>query len=602
VRVRGGVAMKPILKWAGIVAASLAGLLVLAIAYVFIGSQRMLDKSYPKRPSTVHAPGSTVYAPNLTIVTRSLSDADINWAIRRGLRSDGKSVLFMPSHGYAAFTDDEVASIIAYLRCSFRPQGAASPEPRLGLGVRVALVAGIVRTEAAEFHDRPPLDHGVRYEKGRHLAHVVCGQCHGTNLSGESKAPVHPTPNLLIVAGCDPGSFRALMRTGKAPAGREVEVLLKIARGNLSNFTDDEIHAIHAIYDHLVARWKVLTANQNAPSGAGPAQPPAQQPGPQDATTLIVPTAAEGVKVDRAERQRVIDAVIANLRQYYFDPGVAGEMVDALLAHQKRGDDDAVTDGGQFADLLTRQMRDVSYDMHLIVVYSQVPLPERPTEQAPESLARYRKAMEQENCMFKKVEILPHNIGYLKLNFFPDTSVCQATATAAMASLNHVDAIIFDLRDNTGGFPSMVSLIASYLFDHPEYMYNPREAPTRQSWTRSPVLGNKLADKPVYVLTSASTWSGAEQFSYDLKMLKRATLVGETTRGGAHAGVFHRIGDHFGMGIPETKAINPFSKSDWEGTGVEPDVKVKAADALQTAEKLAESTLRRKWAARNSAE
>ena len=119
-------------------------------------------------------------------------------------------------------------------------------------------------------------------------------------------------------------------------------------------------------------------------------------------------------------------------------------------------------------------------------------------------------------------------------------------------------------------------------------MYNPRENPTEQSWTRSPVPGNLLADKPVYVLTSATTISGAEQFSYDLKMLRRATLVGETTRGGAHAGVWHRIDDHFGIAIPELKVINPYSKTDWEGTGVEPDVKVKAADALITAEKVAE--------------
>jgi C-terminal processing protease CtpA/Prc len=96
------------------------------------------------------------------------------------------------------------------------------------------------------------------------------------------------------------------------------------------------------------------------------------------------------------------------------------------------------------------------------------------------------------------------------------------------------------------------------------------------------------------VLTSGSTWSAAEQFSYNLKMLKRATLVGETTRGGAHAGVFHRIDDHFGMGIPETRIVNPFGKADWEGTGVEPDVKVKAADALQTALQLAQGKLHRR--------
>jgi C-terminal processing protease CtpA/Prc len=160
-----------------------------------------------------------------------------------------------------------------------------------------------------------------------------------------------------------------------------------------------------------------------------------------------------------------------------------------------------------------------------------------------------------------------------------------------MATLNHATAIIIDLRDNSGGFPDMVMLIAGYLFDHPEYMYSPRGAPTEESWTHSPISGNTLADKPVYVLTSPSTWSGAEQFSYDLKMLKRATLVGETTRGGAHAGVFHRIDDHFGMGIPEQKAINPFGKADWEGVGVEPDVKVTADEALETAEKLAEASI-----------
>lgn len=228
------------------------------------------------------------------------------------------------------------------------------------------------------------------------------------------------------------------------------------------------------------------------------------------------------------------------------------------------------------------------------MIYSQTTLPAQPSAPSPESLARYRKVMEQENCSFEKARILPHNVGYLKLNSFPDPAVCQSIAVAAMASLNHADAIIFDLRDNRGGEPEMVALMASYLFDHPEYWYNPRENTTEHSWTRSPVPGNKLADKPAYILTSASTYSGAEQFCYDLKMLRRATLIGETTGGGAHAGVWHRIDDHFGMGIPEVEPINPFSKTDWAETGVEPDVKVKAADALRTAEKLAENKLQHK--------
>jgi cytochrome c553 len=186
--------MKRTVKWAGIVVASLGGLILLAIACVFIASQRMLDRTYPKRPSAVDAaptpeaiaqgghlvvvatctdchgkdltgtllpvPGSTVYAPNLTVITSSLSDAAIDRAIRQGLRPDGRSELVMPSHDYANFTDDEAASIIGFLR-SLKPQGTASPEMRLGLKVRIALVAGILKPEARGFADTtPPLDLG----------------------------------------------------------------------------------------------------------------------------------------------------------------------------------------------------------------------------------------------------------------------------------------------------------------------------------------------------------------------------------------------------------------------------------------------------------
>jgi C-terminal processing protease CtpA/Prc len=102
-----------------------------------------------------------------------------------------------------------------------------------------------------------------------------------------------------------------------------------------------------------------------------------------------------------------------------------------------------------------------------------------------------------------------------------------------------------------------------------------------------------MADKPVYILISPRTFSGAEQFAYNFKMLKRATLVGETTGGGAHVGVFHRLDDHFGMGIPETPITNPYGKPDWEGTGVQPDEKVPAKDALAIAEELARKQLRK---------
>lgn len=326
------------------------------------------------------------------------------------------------------------------------------------------------------------------------------------------------------------------------------------------------------------------------PPDSPDSQPPTQQPeDPRNAG--IIHAAKGGAKVDATERHRVIHRAVANLKQYYVFPDVAQKTSEALLAHEKSGDYETVKDGGALADLLTKQIRDASQDMHLDVVYSADPLPEHLRGPSPESLARYREFIEHNNCTFEKAEILTHHIGDLKLNSFPDISVCETTARAAMNRLNDADAIIFDLRENRGGDPEMVMLLAAYLFDHPEYMYSPRENTTQQSWTRSPVPGNKLADKPVYILTSGMTFSAAEHFSYDLKMLKRATVVGETTGGGAHSGVFHRIDEHFGMGIPEVKPINPYSKSDWAVVGVEPDVRVKAADALETAIKLAQAKL-----------
>jgi len=297
---------------------------------------------------------------------------------------------------------------------------------------------------------------------------------------------------------------------------------------------------------------------------------------------------------DPAQRNRIVDSAIANLKEHYFDRAAAQKMADALAIHEKRGDYDAVPDPAAFAALVTQHMREVNPDRHLSFDYFQEPLPPQPAAQTVQVSPQYREAMKQQNCTFEKVELLPHNIGYLKLNSFPDPEVCRVAAMAAMTYVNHADAVIFDLRDNRGGSPEMVQLFGAYLFDHPEYWYNPRENTTEQSWTRSPVPGSELADKPVFVLTSARTASGAEQFSYDLKMLKRATLVGETTAGAAHSGTFHRLDDHFGIGIPEVKAINPYSSNDWAEVGVEPDVKVSAPSALDVALKLARARTTKK--------
>src|SRR5439155_4941435 len=115
-----------------------------------------------------------------------------------------------------------------------------------------------------------------------------------------------------------------------------------------------------------------------------------------------------------------------------------------------------------------------------------------------------------------------------------------------------------------------------------------------QYWTLPYVPGTMLAEKPTFVLTSKSTFSRAEEFTYNRKNLKRATIVGETTGGGAHPVSGQRIDDHFMIGVPFARAVNPISKTNWEGTGVEPDVPVKAAEALEKAQELAASKLQQK--------
>ena len=299
----------------------------------------------------------------------------------------------------------------------------------------------------------------------------------------------------------------------------------------------------------------------------------------------------ENIKLDAGERQRVLDGVASKLKEYYVYPESAQKMSDALREHQKHGEYDAVTDGDAFATLLTKHLQDVSHDKHLRVDYSPYKLPPDDDKgPSPEEKARFQKQLERSNCGFVKVEILPGNIGYLKFNFFGNPDFCGSTVVAAMNFLAHVNAIIFDLRENGGGDPRMVAFISTYLFDKPTHLndlYNRKEDQTEQFWTLPYVPGSRLADTPAFVLTSEHTFSGAEEFSYNLKNLKRATLVGETTGGGAHPVAGHRIDDHFGIGVPFARAINPVSKTNWEGTGVTPDVVAKASEALDVAEKLA---------------
>jgi len=311
-------------------------------------------------------------------------------------------------------------------------------------------------------------------------------------------------------------------------------------------------------------------------------------------------TRPDDIQLDEATRQKTIDAISEKLTEYYVYPDVAAKMVQAIRDHQKRGDYSSMTDGNEFADALARDLRAISHDQHLHVSYDPFTLPEQPRSSAgrsqpsPAEQARFRSMLEHQNCSFSKIEILSNNVGYIKFGAFPPPDICGPTVVAAMNFLAHTDALIFDLRENHGGDPSMVDFMVSYLFRQPTHindLTNRHENETHQYWTVPWVLGSRLVDQPVYVLTSHQTFSGGEEFTFDLQTQKRATIVGETTGGGAHPVEGLPAGDHFSIGVPFARAINPVTHGDWEGKGVEPDVKVSAADALATAEKLAADKL-----------
>ena len=298
----------------------------------------------------------------------------------------------------------------------------------------------------------------------------------------------------------------------------------------------------------------------------------------------------EPVRIDAAGRAKVIDGVIANLDSFYVFPDVAKRMADSLRARRARGAYDTYTNGISFGMLLNREVGDLSHDKHMRVNYSMSPIPPRPaiaTAPSREDSARMRAQMDQINCAFVKVEQLDGGIGYVKFNGFADVDFCGATASAAMSFIASSRALVVDLRDNGGGSPGMVAYVSSYLFSsrtHLNDLWTRRTNSTEEFWTRDDIPGRRFGgEKPVYVLTSSRTFSGAEEFTYNLKNLKRATIVGETTGGGAHPVSGHRIDDHFMIGVPFARAVNPITHTNWEGTGVTPDVKVPAADALTTA-------------------
>jgi hypothetical protein len=303
---------------------------------------------------------------------------------------------------------------------------------------------------------------------------------------------------------------------------------------------------------------------------------------------------AQSPSLEAPEKRLVVESAAKTLERDYVFADVAAKMGKLILENLGAGRYDAISGREEFAQRLTDDLRSVSHDRHLRVAYA----PEFVRSQQAQDEAAKRAAEQEQrrrqrlgNFAFREVRILPGNVGYLRFDGFSEAPDAFHVAVGAMAFLANSDALILDLRQNGGGSPQMIQLISTYLFEgEPKHLnsfeYRGRST-TEQFWTLPFVPGARRPAVPVYVLTSARTFSAAEEFTYNLKNLERATIVGETTGGGAHPVRMEVLAGDFAIGVPYARAVNPISKSNWEGTGVEPDVKVAAAEALETAQRLA---------------
>lgn len=294
--------------------------------------------------------------------------------------------------------------------------------------------------------------------------------------------------------------------------------------------------------------------------------------------------------VSTADRQLVIDGLIKEVNNNYVFPELAKKIEASLRQQQKRGAYNGITSAKQLSEALTRDLQAATQDKHLRVMYSEreVPQQDLDSKPSPEAAAAELEMMKARNFGVDRIERLPFNIGYLQLGGFARAKDAADTIAASMTVLAHTDALIIDLRKNGGGDPATVTLLASYLLDERTHMtdiYYRRGNRTEQMWSSDVVPGLRYGQKKdVYVLTSKHTFSAAEDFSYALKHLKRVTVVGETTGGGAHPGDVMRLTPHFAAFVPNGRSIGPVTKTNWEGVGVTPDVSVPAEDAMKTAQ------------------
>lgn len=289
--------------------------------------------------------------------------------------------------------------------------------------------------------------------------------------------------------------------------------------------------------------------------------------------------------IDAATKRLVIEKLLEGLNQSYVFPEVAQRIDLDLRARLARGEYDSITSSNAFRNAVNPQLYAISRDKHLNLEYTYNPLPPPPTgPPTEEQIRNAQRLLKFSNHELKAVERLDGNIGYLRINGFLDPEQGKEAVAAAMNFLADTYAIVIDLRQNMGGRPEMVALLASYFFGpepvHLNSIYWRPTDSTAHFYTLRDIAGRRYLDKPVYILTSRQTFSAGEEFAYDLQALRRAKIVGEVSGGGANPGGIKRINDNFFAFIPMGRAINPYTGTNWEGVGVQPDIPTTAEKAL----------------------
>jgi hypothetical protein len=305
------------------------------------------------------------------------------------------------------------------------------------------------------------------------------------------------------------------------------------------------------------------------------------------AQAIAAPPEPAAAPLTPQQRAEVLQTLSAKLAANYVFPDVAGQ-INAALPAKVSAYGPAVS-APEFAQLISKDLRALGHDKHFRVFHDpgfhEDPAGPDAVPSAAE-MAQQREQMAQLGYGLEKVQRLPGNVAYLELRGFGPADLVGPGYAAAMSLVDGSDALILDLRRNGGGSPAAVALLMSHFFPlgderHLNDIYTRNTGKTQQYWTTAAALPRY--SKPVYVLTSARTFSGGEECAYDFQTQKRATLVGQTTGGGANAGDRFSLGHGLVINIPTARAINPITKTNWEGVGVKPDIEAPAAQAQQVA-------------------